>query len=152
MKKIILSIALVAGFASLSTAQDATMASPVKKQQKKDLTPEEHAKKAAEWAQKKLGLTAQQKSDWEVAALKREMANQPYHEKLKGSTTPEERKDLHTQIKANRDAFDGTVSGFLTPEQKTKFEQIKKQKQDEHKAEVKAGKVKGDDLEKDIEN
>lgn len=151
MKKIILSLALVTGLTTLSNAQDATTAAPVKNQQKKDLTPEERAKKAAEWAGKKLGLSAQQKSDWEVAVLKREMANKPFHDKLKGSTTPEERNDLHTQIRANRDAFEATINGFLTAEQKTKFEQIKKQKQEAHRAKMKAEKPKEDVLEGEIE-
>ena len=151
MKKIILSLALVTGLTTLSNAQDAATATPSKKQQNKNLTPEERAKKAANWAEKKLGLNAQQKSDWETATLKRNMANQPFHEKLKGSTTPEERNELHTQIRANRDAFETTVNGFLTPEQKTKFDQIKKQNQEEHRAKVKAGKAKGDALEGDFE-
>lgn len=152
MKKIILSLALVTGLTSMSIAQDATMAATSKKQEKKDQTPEERAKNGANWAERKLALTAQQKSDWEIAALKRNMANQPLHEKLKGATTPEERKGLHSQLKANHDAFDATVSGFLTPEQKTKFETIKTNKHEAHKAKVKAGKAKADDLEGDLEN
>jgi hypothetical protein len=151
MKKIILSIALVVGLTTLSNAQDATMAKSEKKQQKKDQTPEERAKNGANWAEKKLGLNATQKSDWEVAALKRIMSNQPIREKLKGSTTPEERKGLRDQAKANNDAFDATVNGFLTPEQKTKFETIKKNKHDAHKAKVKAGKAEEDAIEEDIE-
>ncbi|MDO8999260.1 MAG: hypothetical protein Q7W45_05810 [Bacteroidota bacterium] len=155
MKKVILSIALVIGLTNLSIAQDAATATPVKKQERKqerkDKTPEEKAKQGANWAEKKLGLTATQKSDWETATLKRIMVNQPIHEKLKGSTTPEERKELHTQIKTNRDAFDTSINGFLTPEQKTKYEAIKAQKQSEHKAKVKAGKAKEGDLESDIE-
>ncbi len=151
MKKIILSLALVTGLTAISVAQDATVGTPTKKQQKKEQTPEERAKSGANWAEKKLALTATQKSDWEIAALKRNMANQPLHQKLKGATTPEERKDLHSQIKTNRDNFDATVNGFLTPEQKTKFEAIKTQKRDAHKAKIKAGKAKADGIEDDIE-
>jgi len=151
MKKLILSIALVAGLSMLSNAQDATMSKGEKQQQKKDQTPEERAKSGANWAEKKLGLNATQKADWEVAALKRIMVNQPLRDKLKGSTTPEERKGLHEQIKANNDAFDVSVGGFLTPEQKTKFETIKKNKHDAHKAKVKSGKAKADSIEDDIE-
>ena len=79
MKKIILSLALVTGLTNISVAQDATMEVPTKKQQKKEQTPEERAKSGANWAEKKLTLTAQQKSDWEIAALKRNMANKPLH-------------------------------------------------------------------------
>lgn len=151
MKKIILSLALVTGLATLSNAQDATTGTATKKEAKQNQTPEERAKKGAAWAEKKLGLNAQQKSDWEVAALKRIMANQPHHEKLKGSTTPEERKELHKQVKANMEAFDVSVNAFLTPEQKTKYEAIKKEKQNKRQAKVKAGKAKADEVDDDME-
>ena len=151
MKKIILSIALVAGLTALSNAQNKTVATSEKKQEKKDQTPEERAKNGANWAEKKLGLNATQKSDWEVSALKRIMANQPLHEKLKGSTTPEERKSLHEQLKGNMDAFDTSVGAFLTPEQKTKFETIKKNKHEAHKAKIKSGKAKADSIDDEIE-
>jgi protein CpxP len=151
MKKLILSIALVTGLSALSNAQEATKATATKKENKQNQTPEERAKKGANWAEKKLTLTADQKSQWEVAALKRIMANQPHHEKLKGSTTPEERKELHKQVKANMEAFDVSVNAFLTPEQKTKYEAIKKEKQTKHQAKVKAGKAKADDVDDDME-
>ncbi|MEO6304560.1 MAG: hypothetical protein ABIP51_15480 [Bacteroidia bacterium] len=152
MKKIILSLALVTGLTMISKAQDAATTAPVsKKQAKKDQTPEERSKSAANWAEKKLGLNADQKSQWEVAALKRVMANQPYHEKLKGSTTPEERKELHTQMKTNYDAFESTVNGFLTADQKTKFDAIKTKKHNDHKVKVKTTKINSDPVEEDIE-
>jgi len=151
MKKIILSLALVTGLTMISKAQDVTTATPTKKQQKKEQTPEERSKSGATWAEKKLGLNATQKSDWEIAALKRIMANQPHRDKLKGSTTPEERNGLHAQMKTNNDAFESTVNGFLTAEQKTKFEAIKKEKHNKHEAKVKAGKAKADTIEDDIE-
>lgn len=151
MKKIILSLALVTGLATLSNAQDAA-GTATKKETRKEQTPEERAKKGASWAEKKLTLTADQKSQWEVAALKRIMANQPHHEKLKGSTTPEERKELHKQVKANMEAFDVSVNAFLTPEQKTKYEAIKKEKQGKHQAKVKAGKAKADDVDDNLED
>ncbi len=151
MKKIILSLALVTGLASLSNAQDATKTTATKKEAKQNQTPEERAKKGAGWAEKKLGLNAQQKSDWEVAAQKRIMANQPLREKLKGSTSPEERKELHKQVKANMEAFDVSVNAFLTPEQKTKYEAIKKERQTKHQEKIKAGKAKADDVNDEVE-
>lgn len=152
MKKVILSIALVIGLTMVSNAQDATTATPVKKQQnKKDLTPEERAKKGSNWAEKKLGLNAEQKSQWEVAALKRIMVNQRHRETLKGSTTPEQRKEIHKQIKENMDTFHTTVDAFLTPEQKTKYEAIKKQKQEAHQAKIKSGKADTDSVDDTIE-
>jgi hypothetical protein len=152
MKKIILSLALVTGLTMVGNAQDATTATPVKKQEnKKDLTPEERAKKGSNWAEKKLGLNAEQKSNWEVAALKRIMINQRHRETLKGSTTPEQRKELHKQVKENMDAFDVSVNAFLTPEQKTKYEAIKKQKQEAHQSKIKSGKAPADSVDDNIE-
>ncbi|MCC6370813.1 MAG: hypothetical protein IT236_07410, partial [Bacteroidia bacterium] len=51
-------------------------------------------------------------------------------EKLNGSTTPEERKELRDKAKANNEKFNTTVNTFLTPEQKTKFDAMKKAKMD----------------------
>ncbi|MDX2172693.1 MAG: hypothetical protein SFY56_06190 [Bacteroidota bacterium] len=136
MKKLMLSLALVTGLALASSAQD----SPTSKTgtQKKQHTPEEHAKHGAKWATKNLGLTADQTPKWEAAALTRINANAPLREKLKGSTTPDERKATHQQMKANMEKFDAEVNGFLTPEQKTKWEKIKADKKAKHKA-IKGG-------------
>lgn len=159
MKKIILSIALVTALNSATKAQDATTTSPAaattkaeaKKQVRREMSPADRAKSGANWAEKKLGLNAQQKADWEAAALARITANQPLREKLKGSTTPAERKDIGAQVKANREAFDAKVNGFLTPEQKTKFDQIKQEHMEAHQAKIKAGKEKLDAIEADID-
>ena len=62
-------------------------------------------------------------------------------EKLKGSTTPEERKKLHSEAKANNDKFNTTVSGFLTADQKTKFDKMKTEKQEAHKMKMKGKKL-----------
>ena len=77
MKKIILSLALVTGLTGLSNAQDATKTTTTKKEAKQNQTPEERSKKAANWAEKKLGINADQKSQWEIATLKRKTTNQP---------------------------------------------------------------------------
>jgi hypothetical protein len=155
MKKIILSIAFVTAISGTIMAQDAATATPAtattKKQMRRDMAPADRAKAGATWAEKKLGLNAQQKADWEAAALARISANQPLRDKLKGSTTPAERKDIGMQVKANKDAFDAKVNGFLTPEQKTKYDQIKQKHMEAHQAKIKAGKEKVDAIEADID-
>lgn len=141
MKKIILTLALIAGATAAVEAQNAPATNETKQEStKKKPSPEERAKKGAAKAEKELGLNADQKAKWEAAALERMKANGPLHEKLKGSTTPEERKAIHAQAKANRDKFEATVNGFLTPEQKTKFDQLKETKKKEMKAKHKNGK------------
>jgi hypothetical protein len=72
-----------------------------------------------------------------VAALKRAMANQPLHDQLKASTTPEQRKDIHAQMKTNNQAFESTVNMFLTPDQKTKFTAMKEERLQAKKKEMK---------------
>ncbi|MCE3228251.1 MAG: hypothetical protein K0S32_2802 [Bacteroidetes bacterium] len=137
MKKIILSLLLVIGMTGVISAQDAAGSKP--KTEKSKMTPEERAKKGAAHAEKELGLNADQKAKWEAAALERIKANAPIHEKMKGSTTPEERKTLHQQGKVNIDKFDATVTAFLTADQKTKWTAMKekrkaarKDKKDKH--------------------
>lgn len=139
MKKTMITMAVLAAFSGAVSAQDVNTApqAAVAKEKKANLTPEERAKKGANHAEKKLGLSATQKSDWEVAALKRAMVNQPLHEKLKGSTTPEERKEIHKQMKANNDAFEVSVNGILTAEQKTKFAAMKEERRAAKKKEMK---------------
>jgi hypothetical protein len=131
MKKLMLSLALVTGLALASNAQD----SPTTKTgtEKKQHTPAEHAKHGAKWATKNLGLTADQETKWEAAALERINANAPLREKLKGSTTPDERKAIHKDMKVNMEKFDANVTTFLTADQKTKWEKIKADKKAKHK-------------------
>src|ERR1041385_1914555 len=114
MKKIMMTLALVAGFSIAALAQKPTTDGLGTSQAtKKELTPQDRAKKGADHAEKKLGLNADQKNQWEVAALKRAMANQPLHDQLKGATTPEQRKEIHSQMKTNNQAFESSVNLFL---------------------------------------
>jgi hypothetical protein len=138
MKKIMMIVAVAAGMSTTALAQNQEVTTKGSAQAtKKDLTPEERAKRGADHAEKKLGLTADQKSQWEVAALKRNMANQPYHDQLKGATTPEQRKDIHAQMKANNQAFEKSVDFFLTADQKTKFTAMKQERMAAKKKEMK---------------
>ncbi len=138
MKKIMMIVTVVAGFSTAALAQKPTTDGMGTSQaSKKELTPEERAKKGANHAEKKLGLTADQKSQWEVAALKRAMVNQPLHDQLKGSTTPEQRKDIHGQIKKNNEAFETSVNFFLTADQKAKFTAMKQERMQAKKKEMK---------------
>jgi periplasmic protein CpxP/Spy len=136
MKKIMLALALVAGLSRVSLAQDTKQEHPHQKGDKTKLSLEDRAKRSANRAEKEFTLTADQKTKWEAATLERLKANAPLHEKMKGSTTPDERKKIHAEAKTNIDKFETTVKGFLTAEQKTKFDaktaEIKK-KREEHR-------------------
>ena len=136
MKKIVLALCLVSSLTVNLKAQNQELA-PARSENRthKDLpavTVEERAKKDAERAEKKLALSSDQKAKWELAALEKARANESLATKMKGSTTPEERKAIHSQMRSNKDKFNTTVSSLLTPEQKTKYEQMKKDRQAQH--------------------
>ena len=142
MKKIVLAICLISSL-TIKLAAQTPSPSGVKteKQDRKQLSPEERAKKDAERAEKKLALTNEQKTKWELAALERAKANSPLKEKMKGCTTPDERKAIHKQMRLNKNNFNTTVSAMLTLDQKTKFEQEKKNHHSKHKHRSHAKKV-----------
>lgn len=123
-----------------AAAQEVTPAGSGKRVQKNARSLQEKAKFYSERLGKELGLSDEQKTKWEAAALERMQANEPIKEKLKGSTTPEERRKLHTQAKANHDKFDATVATFLTAEQKAAYEKLKKEQREKQKARMKAAK------------
>lgn len=149
MKKALITLALLVMTGAAVSAQEKPATE--KGQKMKNATPEEKAKNGANHAEKKLGLTADQKSKWEAAALTRIQSNEPLRAKMKGSTTPEERKQIHTSVKENNKKFDETVNGFLTAEQKVKFEAMKKEHRDKRMAKGK-GKKGPDEIEVDMED
>lgn len=127
MRKLVFVLALT-GF-SLVHAQDPemTVKPEVKQSNGKQLTPDEKAKRDALRAEKSLGLNEDQKSKWETAAKERIVANRPLKEKIKTSSDTE-KKELRQQMMLNNKKFDETVVAFLTPDQKTKWEQQKAEK------------------------
>lgn len=132
MKNLALFLALSLGSMTYLVAQ--TTGDPAAKEQKKNLSPADQAKRSADKAEKKLGLSADQKAKWEVAETQHLTANAPLKERMNGSTTPEERKQIQKEVKSNNDLFESTVKTFLTSDQFTKFQQLKKEKQEERKS------------------
>ena len=118
-----------------------------KTQAGKDMSPEAKAKQETQNATKKLGLSADQASSWEKASLTRLIANKPYMEKMQGSTTPQERKELKVKLKENGAQFDNTVNGFLNAEQKGKWEEWKKEKRAKAHQKMNNKKMSHDDIE-----
>ena len=145
MKKKILAIALLATLGLAVNAQD------MKPGKGKMKNMEGQANNHGDKIVKELGLTDEQKAKWQTAVKERMAANLPIREKLKGSTTPEERKSLRTQAKANNDKFNASVNAFLTPEQQAKFVEIKKAKMAAAKAKMKPG-AKADEVQELIED
>lgn len=135
MKKLIVSsLLVVAGlFGNNMQAQNSEMSNQRHHKGQKDMSPEERVRKETDEATLKLSLSTEQKVKWEAASLERIHANLPLKEKMQGSTTPEERKSLKTQMKTNTQTFDTNVQGFLTSDQKNKYETLKKERHDKKK-------------------
>ena len=125
MKNLIISLAMVTGFTIASSAQTETSA--VKTKHQNNLSPSEKADKQTDKMTEKLELNPSQSASWETASNTRNSLNKPLHDKLKGATTPEERKSLRQQMKTNNDNFETTINSFLTAEQKIKYETLKKE-------------------------
>ena len=134
-RAIILGIALA--MAGTISAQEYNVTAPTAveyKQEvsKQDLSPDERASREAEHMAQKLALNAEQKEQWRAAALERLLANAPLKEKMRGSTTPEERHALRAKVRENQMEFDRKVQESLTAEQKTKLEAHRAERR-EHK-------------------
>jgi hypothetical protein len=115
-------------------------------QQRRGGTPppiEQRVEKGAENAQKELALSADQKERWKAAARERMTANDALREKMKGSTTPEERKKIREEMRGNNRRFDESVSGMLDAGQKAKYEKMKKERMEKRKG---RGNGKHDDM------
>jgi len=136
MKQIIL---LAAAFLTISTAaraqENQALGAQTESQTKR--SPDYKAKKDAERAQKKLGLSDAQKLKWQAASLERIKANEPFKSQMKVTTDKTEKQKIAAQIKPNLKKFNDTVNGFLTADQKTKWEEMKKEKKETRRGKVK---------------
>jgi len=131
MKTAILLLAGTLTFYSSGKAQGVNTkiaASP--DQARQNLTAEERAKRDAERAAIKLGLNDDQKSKWQTASLERITANEPLKNQIKTTTDKATKKQLSRTLRENTQKFDNNVNGFLTDDQKVKWEQLKKERKE----------------------
>jgi hypothetical protein len=147
-KQFLIPIAIVCLLASTGKAQSLD-AAPVAndKGQRPPMSAEDKSVKEANKAEKELGLNPEQKSKWQAAALTRISANKPLIEKMQGSTTPDERKKLKSEIRNNGQTFDKTVNAMLTPEQTVKWQTWKGNKKKEMNKKMKEKKWSEDEFE-----
>jgi hypothetical protein len=136
---------------ALLSAGESSAQAPAPKQNKKeanvrahDENPHMQAQRSADKAEKRYALTPEQKNRWQVAAMQRNMERQQIRMQLRGETTPEQRKELRTQAKAQNDQFDTMVKDFLKPEQLAKYEKDKQEREKKIKAKAKAKQKAGD--------
>lgn len=128
MKKLILSaVALTVLCLGQMNAQTAN-APAANQDQKAPMTPEQEAAKHATKLTTQLGLNDEQKAKVQALDLDRINANRALRDKERAAANnEEERKTLRQQVKANNDKFQSSVMDILTPEQKTKWEEQKKE-------------------------
>jgi ribosomal protein L19E len=84
---------------------------------------EEKAKMETKELTEKLGLSADQQKTVSTAALTRAKQVEADREKYKG-----DREGMKAARKTNNETFESSVKNVLTPDQKTKFEQMLKDK------------------------
>ena len=123
MKKLFYTLAIL-GMCQTSNAQTP----------KQQLTPEQKLEKEVMRAKTELSLSDEQATKWKAAAEKRNQKLMPVRDKLKGSTTPDERKAYRQEVKGTMDTFNSDVKSFLTAEQNTKWESVRQAKRESMKS------------------
>ena len=135
MKKLILSFAALS---LLSIAQAQTTTNPTQGNanttQKTPPSPDKVAQHEATRIAKELTLNDDQKAKVQAFALERVNANNTLREKEKTLTQDADKKAIHKEIKANKEKFFNNVNGLLSPEQQTKWAQMRQEQMDKHKA------------------
>jgi uncharacterized protein (DUF3084 family) len=133
MKATLITAIFVGITALASQAQSNT--EPVKQEANRpDVAPEKAAEHQANKAEKALGLTTEQKSQFQSFSLTRINTVRPLREKMRASEDKEERKKIQGEVHAAFKAFDMNVSQILTEEQKVKWEAHKKEQKEKNAA------------------
>lgn len=105
---------------------------------KPKITPEKAAFNQANKAEKALGLTTEQKKQFESFSLTRITKVQPMREQMKGMTDKEEKRKLQQAVNAEFVGFNKNVESILTADQKTKWEAHKKEQKEKNAAKKEA--------------
>jgi len=93
-------------------------------------TPEQKAERESNKATKQLSLNDKQKAIFKQFALQRINTNLPLRQKLKTTTDAAAREVIKKDILAGRDKFHANVNSILLPEQKPKWAEIIKRKEE----------------------
>ncbi|MBC7450691.1 MAG: hypothetical protein H7259_04310 [Cytophagales bacterium] len=140
MKKSFLILALVSLTSITGFSQTPAQTPATKQTQKTKLNPDEKAQKLTQYMTTELGLTTEQQQ--KVAALNSSKATQLAAIKTKYNG---DMKAAQTELKPIKQQYNTSLKTILSPEQFTKWEQIKKQKKEEYKQ--KQGPISPEDLE-----
>jgi protein CpxP len=149
MKKMLALLAAVALTAGAASAQTTTTTSTAptnheghmgqRGQGRMNMTPEQRADMQAQRLTKQLGLSADQTTQVRAIALAEAQEMKTMREQATAST---DRKAGMEQMKATRDKYDAQLKAVLTPDQATKYAQMRDHKMDKRQEAMKDGKLK----------
>ncbi|TGD82691.1 hypothetical protein [Hymenobacter wooponensis] len=144
MKKMLVLLAAVALTAGSAAAQTAPANARVLRQGQKgqgrmNMTPEQRADMQAQHLTKQLGLSADQTTQVRSIALAEAQELQSARGNASAGT---DRQAAMQSMKATRDKYDTQLKAVLTPEQLTKYTQMRDQQMDRHQEGMQKGKMK----------
>jgi hypothetical protein len=131
MKRIIILLALFAGFVTGSAQVKTSPPPPQGEKGKPHMSPEEAAQKQADNLEKVLTLGTEQKNVVKNAALTRINKVRAIRKKYGKAG---DKKAMHSEVKAARKAFVDEVNAKLTADQQVKWKSYRQQKRKEMKA------------------
>ncbi|HEX8330115.1 MAG TPA: hypothetical protein VF629_21445 [Hymenobacter sp.] len=123
MKTVLFLLAALATTASTGFAQAPASAGPAATAQK---SPDQQAARRAQYLTKELGLTADQQAKLEPILLAQRQDMQALRDKAQAGG----RQGLGQELKASQAKYTEQIRAVLTPEQFTKFDQLKDDQRD----------------------
>ncbi|QJX47779.1 hypothetical protein HMJ29_12840 [Hymenobacter taeanensis] len=141
MLVLLAAVALTAGSVSAQTAptQDRVLRQGQKGQGRMNMTPEQRADLQAQRLTKQLGLSADQATQVKSIALAEAQEMQSMRSNVMAGT---DRRAAMQSMKATRDKYDTQLKAVLTPDQLTKYTQLREQQQERRQDGMENGKMK----------
>lgn len=141
MKKTLLLFAALALTAGAASAQTSPAARPMGMGQmdRQQMTPEQRADRQAQHLTKQLGLSADQTAKVRELALAQGQEMQAMRANASAST---DRRANLEQLKAGKDKYETQLKTILTPDQYTKYEQMRDERMDNRKEKIKDNRMK----------
>jgi Spy/CpxP family protein refolding chaperone len=124
MKKLLLLLATVAATTSTSFAQT-TAAQPAQAGAQK--SPDQMVERRTQYLAKELGLSADQQAKLQPVLLAQRQEMMAMRDKVQ---TGGRQRGMGQDLKAAQARYDAQIKGILTPEQYTKFSQMKDEQRD----------------------
>lgn len=142
MKKLLLLLATVAATTATGFAQ-APAGQTVPAQTGTPKSPDQMAERRAQYLAKELGLSADQQARLQPVLLAQRQEIQALREKMQ---TGGRQRGMGQDLKASMAKYDTQIKGILTPEQYTKFSQLKEEQRDNVREKMRERRANGQAL------